>query len=224
MTGTDQHLESLKDIKSMMEKSSKFVSLSGLSGISAGICAIVGASAAYLKISSFYTSWNSRVTIYSSLDDTWQSRGQIPLNVSNDLAFDLVLIALITLTAALISSTAFTANRARKNNHNMWDNTSKRLLTSVSLPLVTGGIFCLILLRHNLFGLLAPTTLVFFGLALINGSKFTLPEIRYVGLLNIVLGLLNGVFIGYGLLFWTLGFGVVNIVYGIYMYNKYERS
>ncbi len=224
MTGTEQHLESLKDIKSMMEKSSKFVSLSGLSGISAGVCAIVGASAAYLKISSFYSAWSSRVAMYSSLDDNWHSKGQIPLNANQDLAFDLVLIAVITLIAALISSTVFTMNRAKKNNHNLWDNTSKRLLTSVSVPLVTGGIFCLILLRHNLFGLLAPTTLMFFGLALINGSKFTLPEIRYVGLLNIVLGLLNGVFIGYGLLFWALGFGIVNIVYGIYMYNKYERS
>src|SRR5881398_1011059 len=38
-----QHLDTLKDIKRMMERSSRFISLSGLSGIAAGVCALVGA-------------------------------------------------------------------------------------------------------------------------------------------------------------------------------------
>ncbi len=43
-------LETLKDIKQMMERSSRFISLSGLSGIAAGICALVGAWLAYTVI------------------------------------------------------------------------------------------------------------------------------------------------------------------------------
>ena len=38
-----QPLEELQHIKRMMERSSRFISLSGLSGIAAGICAIAGA-------------------------------------------------------------------------------------------------------------------------------------------------------------------------------------
>ena len=223
MTETSQHLDSLKEIKSMMEKSSRFVSLSGLSGISAGICALIGASLAHFKIKEFYSSWNARVQHYSTIKQSGNA-GLIQLNTSTNLTIDLVAIAVVSLIAAIIFSTLFTARRAKKKSQSLWNSTSRRLLLNMGLPLVSGGLFCLILLKHNLFGLLAPTTLIFFGLALINGSKFTLPEIKYVGVINIFLGLLNGLFIGYGLVFWALGFGVVNIVYGIYMYMKYERT
>jgi uncharacterized membrane protein YgdD (TMEM256/DUF423 family) len=223
MTETAQHLDSLKEIKSMMEKSSRFVSLSGLSGISAGICALIGAALAHVKIKEFYSSWNSRVQQYSSIEQSGDA-GLIQLNTANDLTIELVAIAIVTLAAAIILSTLFTARTARKRGHSLWNNTSRRLILNMGLPLVAGGLFCLILLKHNLFGLLAPTTLIFFGMALINASKFTLPEIKYVGVVNIILGLINGLFIGYGLVFWALGFGVVNIVYGIYMYIKYERT
>lgn len=217
MTNKEEHLKSLQEIKMMMEKSSKFISLSGLSGISAGICGLAGAAAAYVTLTK-YTLSSSRIQPELKFMD-----GLFPLNSTKYLTFDLVLIACVTLGAALILSTFFTARRAKKNNHSMWNSTSKRLLVNMALPLVAGGLFCLILLYHGLIGLVAPCTLIFFGLALVHGSKFTLPEIQYVGAINILLGLVNGLFIGHGLLFWALGFGVVNIIYGVYMYFKYDR-
>ena len=45
----NEHLENLKEIRTLMERSSKFLSLSGLSGISAGIIALVGAFMVYSK-------------------------------------------------------------------------------------------------------------------------------------------------------------------------------
>ncbi|MFT6747840.1 MAG: hypothetical protein ACJAZ2_002197 [Glaciecola sp.] len=187
------------------------------------MCALIGAALAHFKIKEFYSSWNLSVQRYSSIEQSGNA-GLIQLNTANDLTIDLVAIAVVTLVAAVILSTLFTARTARKKGHSLWNNTSRRLILNMGLPLVAGGLFCLILLKHNLFGLLAPTTLIFFGMALISGSKFTLPEIKYVGMVNIILGLINGLFIGYGLVFWALGFGVVNIVYGIYMYMKYERT
>lgn len=211
MTNKEEHLKSLKEIKSMMEKSSKFISLSGLSGIAAGVCGLAGAGAAYITLQAYYS---EKLTSNST---------DFPLTAAIDLTFDLVLIAIVTLGAALISSTFFTARRAKKHKHNLWNSTSKRLLLNMGLPLAAGGLFCLILMYHGLIGLVAPCTLIFFGLALIHGSKFTLPEIKYVGIINLLLGLVNGIFIGHGLLFWALGFGVVNIIYGIYMYFKYDK-
>ncbi|MGE5429024.1 MAG: hypothetical protein ACM3O8_14110, partial [Methylococcaceae bacterium] len=65
--------------------------------------------------------------------------------------------------------------------------------------------------------------LIFYGLALVNAGKFTLSEVHYLGITEIVLGLMAAVFINWGLLFWALGFGVMHIVYGMMMYYKYER-
>ena len=76
---------------------------------------------------------------------------------------------------------------------------------------------------YKIFGLVAPTTLLFYGLALYNAGKYTLDEIRYLGVSEIILGLLGCIFIGYGLMFWALGFGVLHIVYGFMMWWKYER-
>jgi len=67
----------------------------------------------------------------------------------------------------------------------------------------------------------APLTLIFYGLALVNASKYTLSEIRSFGIAEIVLGLIAMAFIGYGLLFWAIGFGLLHIIYGIIMHVRY---
>lgn len=98
------------------------------------------------------------------------------------------------------------------------------MLVNLLLPLGAGGLFCGILLLHAP-QLIAAATLLFYGLALLNASKYTLPDMRNLGLMEIGLGLLCGFFVGTGtsLLFWALGFGVLHIIYGVLLYNKYER-
>ena len=66
--------------------------------------------------------------------------------------------------------------------------------------------------------------LIFYGLALINSSKYTFFEIRYLGIAEIVLGLIASVFVSSGLILWAAGFGLLHIIYGIIMYYKYERK
>ena len=130
---------------------------------------------------------------------------------------------MFVLVASIVVGLILTWRSAKKNGQTIWDATAKRMLINLMIPLVTGGFFCMILLIHGLIGLVAPVTLIFYGLALINGSKYTLDDIRYLGICEIILGLLASIFIGYGLLFWAIGFGVLHIVYGLLMYNKYER-
>jgi hypothetical protein len=106
----------------------------------------------------------------------------------------------------------------------VWDKTTERMLINLLLPLVAGGIFCLILIfKWQLIGLVAPVTLLFYGMALINASKYTFHDIRYLGVSEVILGLIGTYFIGYGLLIWAIGFGILHIVYGLLMYYKYER-
>ena len=123
----------------------------------------------------------------------------------------------------MISGIYFTTRKAKRKGQKIWDKTSQRLLLNLAIPLVVGGIYCLQLIRSGNLGLVAPTTLIFYGLALINASKYTLSDIRYLGFSEILLGLIGLIFIGNGLELWALGFGVLHIVYGIVMYVKYER-
>lgn len=199
-----KYIEDLKDIKEMMNKSSKFISLSGLSGISAGVIALAGA----------YFAWE---TIYSKTG--YQDFNRTLL--SFDQLIQLLTIGFITLILAVGFGIFFTRLKAKKSKENIWDSQTKRLVINLLIPLISGGVFCLLMLLKGYIGLVAPLTLLFYGLALVNASKYTLTEVRSLGLLQIVLGLTATFFIGYGLIFWCIGFGLLHIIYGVIMEIRY---
>lgn len=199
-----KYLDDLRDIKDIMQRSSRFISLSGISGIIVGIFALIAAYFAY-------------ETVYADQDYMGY---RIALLTTESLS-SLLIIALLTLLLSIGTAVLFTVNKARKNNHSIWDMQTKRLLINLFIPLVAGGILCLILLFHGYVALVAPLTLIFYGLALINASKYTLTELRSLGIVEIILGLLAAQFIGYGLLFWVIGFGLLHIIYGIIMHIRH---
>lgn len=200
-----KYIEDLKNIKEMMNKSSKFISLSGLSGISAGIIALIGA----------YFAW---VTIYSKTG--YQDFNRTYLD--NDQLIQLLAIGFVTLLLALSFGIFFTRLKTKKLKQKVWDSQTKTLLINLLIPLLSGGTFCLLLLLKGYIGLIAPLTLLFYGLALVNASKYTISEVRSLGILQILLGLTATYFIGYGLIFWCIGFGLLHIIYGIIMEIKYK--
>lgn len=214
MNNTKQHLESLSEIKSLMERSTKFISLSGLSGVIAGIMALIGAVFAYLRLD-FYLG-----TV--SLD--YATSRAVTIESMNTLTLELVGIAVGVLAISLIAGIILTIRESKKNDQSIWDKNSMLLLVNLLIPLVTGGIFSLILIYHNLFVLVAPATLIFYGLALVNCSKYTITEVKYLGILEIILGLVSAFFVGKGLFFWAIGFGILHIVYGTLMHFKYNRK
>lgn len=208
MSYESQPLETLQDIRRMMQRSSKFISLSGLSGIAAGAWALIGAFIAYGMISKYYQQYNA--SGYSGA-------------AFQHLKWNLLLLAGAVLVAALASAFFFTWRRASRNNLPVWDHTTKKLIINMLIPLVTGGLLILAILQHDEWRFVVPLCLVFYGLALVNGSKYTLSDIRYLGLLQIALGLISTQFTGYGLYFWAFGFGVLHMVYGFLMWWKNER-
>lgn len=210
MDTNKEHLDSLNDIRRMMEKSSRFISLSGLSGIGAGICALGGA---------FFT---FRLLIAGKADgiNYWQ----LSVQTSHELRQSLFLIGILTLLAAVTVAFLFTYLRSKKTGVAIWGVTAKQLLLNTMIPLMAGGILAIRLIEWGYGGLVAPVCLMFYGLALINGSKYTLCEIRWLGFSELLLGILNLWLIGYGLVFWAFGFGILHIVYGAMMWWKYERA
>jgi hypothetical protein len=214
-----EHQQDLHHIKQMMERSSRFISLSGLSGIAAGSCALVGAYFAYDVITA------SSGNVLKSLDiNIYETSRTGNVSIESFMGNRLFVIAIATFIAAFILSSLFTYLRSKKTNTPLWGSTSKRLFVNVMIPMVAGGIYLLKLIENEAYGLIAPGCLIFYGLALVNASKYTLGEVRYLGYFQIALGLVNLWFIGFGLYFWAIGFGVLHIIYGVYMWNKYERE
>ncbi|MBC7722451.1 MAG: hypothetical protein H7068_10540 [Pedobacter sp.] len=216
MNDNKAHLESLKDIKSMMERSSRFISLSGKSGIAAGICALIGAWFANDLVSSKgeYNSIGNIISRYDGYTTT----------LHEYMGEKLFTIAFFTFVAAFISAFFFTYLRSIKNRQPIWDVTAKRLMINVSVPIVVGGIFLLKMVWEGAYSFVAPGCLIFYGLALVNASKYTLSEVRYLGYGQLFLGLVSLWFTGYAMYFWAMGFGVLHIIYGFIMWVKYERK
>lgn len=202
-----EYEKDIASIRTMMERSAKFISLSGLSGVMAGIYALAGAMAAYYIVHYPISPLNYRIYSIRETDTLWKLIG----------------VATTVLIASIATGLWLSNRKARKNNEQLWSPASKIMVLNMAIPLVSGGIFILIMLYTGHFGLAAPACLVFYGIALIQGSTNTYDEVRYLGFCEILLGLISALFPGYGLIFWALGFGVLHIVYGAIMYNKYDK-
>jgi hypothetical protein len=197
----------LESIRKIMERSVKFLSLSGMSGILSGVYALAGAAYAYYFIQYPASPFQYR-----------QESIQAP-----DALMRLLVAAALVLTASIATGYWLSLRKAKRQGGKLWDSTGKRLLFNLSIPLVAGGLFILLSLFNGHYGIAAPACLLFYGLALINASANLFEEIRYLAYSEIVLGLLATAIPGFGLLFWAIGFGVLHILYGSIMYKKYDR-
>lgn len=204
-------LQDVKDIRRLMERSSRFISLSGLSGVAAGIFALGGAAVA-------------RFVIFENYYVDYNARGYFTSSDFKSLRIQLIVLAAGIFAAAFFSAFYFTWKKSSQHGNSLWNPVSKRLFWNMTIPLAAGAFFILSMLQYNEWRFVAPACLVFYGLALVNASKYTLTDIRYLGYCEIITGLINMQWIGYGLYFWAFGFGILHIIYGIVMWWKYERS
>mgnify|MGYP001208050349 CR=1 FL=1 len=210
-TNSTNPKEDLQAIRDIMERSSRFLSLSGLSGISAGIFALTGAA-----LARFYIFDSGQIHLSDLLQNQENSSYFSP-------GILLALIALLVLISASISAIFFSVRKAKKTGQSIFTVSSRHLLVHLMIPMITGGVFIAILLTRNKPELIPSIMLIFYGLSLVNAGKFTFGEIHYLGLTEIALGILAGFFISQSLLLWTIGFGLVHIIYGTSIYFRYER-
>lgn len=204
MTSTKDHIQDLAEIRSMMERSSKFLFLSGLAGLFAGLYAIAGAAYAIYKLGF--------------------TPDQVFYDYSTGDPLQVVLLAAIVLLLSIGTALTLSARKASKAGDKIWTASTRRLLAHVSVPLFAGGIIVLIFFEQMLLGLMAPFTLIFYGMALFTAGKFSFDELKMMGVIQTFLGILSLWLIEYSMIIWGFGFGVLHIVYGIYVYLKYERG
>lgn len=200
-------LKEIGQIRSLMERSSKFISISGLSGVLIGIFAIVGAAAGYATLYGFESQFAYR--------DYYVTDSKV--------VGKLILIAVLVLCGSLFIGWWMARKKAKRVGQSIWNQASRALLWAVAVPLVTGGLLSLILIMRGDYGLIASTLLIFYGLALCAGSTFTFKEVRWLGMMEIGLGLITLAWPGYGLWFWVVGFGLLHIIYGLIVHNRYEK-
>jgi hypothetical protein len=205
-----KHIDDLSEIRSMMERASKFISLSGLAGIMAGIFAIVGAAIAYWYLEVFLPYTDSPLFFK-----------ELGLKYSSILL--LFLLSVVIFLLAFVSGVFFATRNSRKKKLPLWDHMSKKVLLNLLIPLSTGTFFIMFLMLNELYLLIIPSSLIFYGLSLINAGHFTYSDIKYLGYIEILLGFASLSFPLWGLLIWTIGFGIMHIIYGILMFYKYEK-
>ncbi|HBH84475.1 MAG: hypothetical protein A2X05_00190 [Bacteroidetes bacterium GWE2_41_25] len=208
MKSDTKSIEDIKAIRKIMEESSRFLSLSGLSGVFIGITAIAGALVAYFFILDGSIHYNEYFR-------------NLPAEESFSLRWQLISDAAIVLLLSVLLALFFSIKKAKRDGKNFWTPISRRLLINLLIPLFTGGVFVFILMLQNNIQLIVPCFLIFYGLALVNAGKFTFGEIFYLGILEIITGLVSAFVPGWGLIFWIFGFGILHIIYGLAMFRKY---
>ena len=206
MEKNSEYLEDLKTIKRVMEESSRFLSLSGLSGLIAGLAALIGGSAALFLVS------GGRLVL-SEEDITGMTGNRLLLLLADVLAVLLI---------AMISSVYFSYRRSVRQGLKIWTPVSKRMLLHLLIPLSAGAAFIIILISKGDWQYVAPSMLIFYGLALVSSGKFTSGEVFWLGLAELLTGLVAMIFTGYSILFWFFGFGILHIIYGLLLFRKYE--
>jgi len=201
------YLQDLNEIKNIMNRSTRFMSLSGLSGILAGLYALIGAFLAKNILNNFLDS----------------SKHRLLLKYGN-LQTEFLVIAFVVAILSIITAYFLSKQKAKKQGVKIWDSTTKRLLFHFLVPLVTGGILSLQMIHFGFYGFIAPMTLIFYGLSIVNASKYTIGNVKYLGFAEIILGLITMQYIGYGIYFWAIGFGAFHIIYGTIMYFTIEKE
>jgi uncharacterized membrane protein YidH (DUF202 family) len=205
MKDNDIHAE-LSSIRDLMERSAKFISLSGLSGIMAGIYALIGAGVGYNLLQGEYAALRQRHSYNEEV-----------------LILKLFIVAFAVLALSIGTGIWLSVRKAKRNGQPFWGTGSKRLLVNMAIPLVSGGLFTFILVYRGYYGIVAPATLIFYGMSLVAGSHYTYSGVMSLGILQILLGLLCAVMPGYGLIFWSVGFGLLHIIYGTVMHFRYDK-
>ncbi len=200
--------DDLAQIRAIMERSTRFLSLSSWASLLAGVYALAGAGIAYRHI------YFSKEILY----------GRLKYDLFGPETLPLLLLAAAVLVLATGTALGLSYRKAHLAGQKLWTKAARRAFVNFAVPMIAGGVFVWVLYARGFYSLIAASTLIFYGLALLNAGNFTFSDVRALGIWEIAIGLLAAIFPGKGLLFWALGFGMLHIVYGVVLYWKYERK
>jgi hypothetical protein len=212
MATEHEYLESIREMRNLMERTTRYLSLSGLAGVLVGLIAMAG-------IVSLYLAMDIPIGQPVSFNEFIRSGGE----AAEALTGRIVRMAAIVLLLSILAEGVLGYRKARKLGLPLWDATARRMFTALAIPVAGGGIYCLSLIQGGNPDGLASASLIFYGLGLLNAGKYAVPDVGRLGLAVFATGLVAAFFPAWGLVFWGIGFGILHIVYGISIHFKYER-
>ena len=116
--------EDLREIRQMMERSSRFLSLSGSSGIGIGFLAMV------------FVGWQVSKGNMSFLD-------QQNFDVTTPAWEEFILGSLTLFGVCLVLSMGFTLRRTKKKGLKVWTSSTRNILGAIGLPMMVGALIML---------------------------------------------------------------------------------
>ena len=210
MDPLEEQLEALRDIRNMMQYSKKFDHISGKAGIVVGSLALVIVASTYwlLEISPLTPHYYNYLYAESGKHNNvwWQLMG---------------LYSFLLLVATWMGY-HFAIKNAVQNGSDSFATPLRHLLRSTLYPLLSGGAVCLVLLYHQQEAWLAPLSLIFYGLAMVQAGQHSFSSLVILGIALILTGLFSAVFLPYALIGWAIGFGLLHIIFGSYIYYRYK--
>lgn len=205
-------INTLNEIKDLMEKSSRFQSIDGWSIIIIGILASIVSAGAWLLL-----------LPHPQLEWLPASCNGILINSPyRTLIASICALVLLGISFLTVSLMSYRKVKKQKGSFS-FDQTIRRPLFHFCVPMIAGGLFCLAMLLQGHYGLTSTFMLVFYGLALLNASHYTHRSIALLGYGELLLGIIDCFVVTHAILFWFFGFGLLHILFGIYfLINKYN--
>lgn len=202
-------LNTLQEIKDLMSRSSRFQTISGWSIVIIGIYASIVSLGAWLLLGDHQSY-------------TWlpQFAQDFAINTPSRTLIALVIAAILVVVSFTTVCIGSYLKTKRVNQTFAFDQTVRRCLINFFVPAVAGALFCVAMLVQGHYGLTSSIMLLFYGLALINCSHYTSSSIALLGYGQLLLGIVDCFVIHHAILFWFLGFGLLHIIYGLYLVIK----
>jgi len=205
MTDTE-NLKGTTEMDAVGNRSTHFFSLRGFPGILVGIYALLGA-ITFRQLLNNHQNLNSAVSF-------------LPISY---LEYLLTSIVFLVLVISIISVYISAFRKAKRSHKKLWGPVSRRFLIHVSLPLLAGGVICILLYEYGLIRYISSAMLIFYGLTFFSARKYISNTTRNAGIVILLIGLVSTQFIDYGLYFWVIGFGFIHVIYGIVTYRKHDN-
>ena len=196
-------LNTLKEIKDLMARSSRFQTISGWSIVIIGIYASIVSLGAWLLLGNHEP--------YTWLPAFAQD---FAINTPSRTILALVIAAVLVVVSFLTVCLGSYLKTKRDNQTFAFDQTVRRSLINFFVPAIAGALFCVAMLVQGHYGLTSSIMLLFYGLALINCSHYTRSSIALLGYGQLLLGIVDCFVVHHAILFWFLGFGLLHIIYG----------
>jgi hypothetical protein len=134
----------------------------------------------------------------------------------NLLPIDFFEIFLFVIVSLVTIISIFTANVIIKRNKKK---VSKKIKIHILIPMAINFILIFFLIKYNYY-IIAPVSIVFFGLILLNLNRLNIGKYLSFGFAEIILGIIAFLIGTNSLIFLGLGLGVFPVIFGLYNFKK----